>query len=142
MRNHEAFFCMCRFLPGRETIPYALLSFRLQRLAEGGRKVLFAGLSLTKGLPVRVTHRSYFISSSSSSCAGKPLFPALTFTYLQRGEKLEKYSMDFICAFLGNQENRLRPLVEQKMLPDMTDGNLTWKRKKGCLMSWPLCGCP
>ncbi len=45
-------------------------------------------------------------------------------------EKLEKYGIDFICAFLGNQENRKKFLENQKVLPDMTGWTLDAKSKR------------
>ena len=36
-------------------------------------------------------------------------------------EKLERYGLGFLCAFLGNQENKQHFLNNQKALPDMSD---------------------
>ena len=45
-------------------------------------------------------------------------------------EKLEKYGVDFICAFLGCQENRKKFLENQKVLPDMAGWILDAKSKR------------
>ncbi len=45
-------------------------------------------------------------------------------------EKLEKYGVSFICAFLGNQENKQAFLSNQNTLPDMSGWLLDAKTKK------------
>ncbi|MCQ2444837.1 MAG: AAA family ATPase, partial [Mailhella sp.] len=44
-------------------------------------------------------------------------------------EKLRKYGVDFLCAFLGSRENRDAFLAAPKPLPDMTDWGLEPKAK-------------
>ena len=50
-------------------------------------------------------------------------------------EKLEKYGVGFICAFLGSQANKQNFLDHQKPLPDMSGWKLDAKEKKE-LESW------
>lgn len=45
-------------------------------------------------------------------------------------EKLEKYGVGFICAFLGSQENKKKFLEGQKALPDMSGWTLDLRAKR------------
>ena len=45
-------------------------------------------------------------------------------------EKLKRYGVDFLCAFLGNQENKQQFLNNQKPLPDMSDWRLDATEQK------------